>query len=115
MEGITRAVPSPFIVIATQNPFAFGSAGTQRLPEAQVDRFKVSISIGCPDYDSELAIALVRMARASAWLEGRSFVVPEDVSSQFPCVARHRLFPNSAAEMNGTDREKIMADIYRVG
>ncbi|MGI6008466.1 MAG: hypothetical protein ACOX8E_13385 [Ruminococcus sp.] len=55
------------------------------------------------------------MARASAWLEGRSFVVPEDVSSQFPCVARHRLFPNSAAEMNGTDREKIMADIYRVG
>lgn len=56
VEGVTRSVPEPFLVIATQNPQ--GSAGTQLLPEAQVDRFMVSLSVGYPDYDSELAMVL---------------------------------------------------------
>ena len=56
VEGVTRPVPEPFLVIATQNPQ--GSAGTQLLPEAQVDRFMVSLSVGYPDYDSELAMVL---------------------------------------------------------
>lgn len=56
VEGVTRAVPQPFLVIATQNPQ--GSAGTQLLPEAQVDRFMVSLSVGYPDYESELAMVL---------------------------------------------------------
>lgn len=55
VEGITRKVPEPFCVIATQNPS--GSLGTQRLPEAQVDRFMISLSIGYPDFESELAMA----------------------------------------------------------
>ena len=50
VEGVTRSVPDPFLVIATQNPV--GAAGTQRLPEAQVDRFMVSLSVGYPDFDS---------------------------------------------------------------
>lgn len=56
VEGVTREVPSPFQVIATQNPT--GSAGTQHLPEAQVDRFMVNLSIGYPDFESELAMAM---------------------------------------------------------
>ena len=56
VEGVTCAVPSPFLVIATQNPP--GSAGTQYLPEAQVDRFMVSLSVGYPDFDSELSMAM---------------------------------------------------------
>ena len=56
VEGITREVPKPFFVIATQNPI--GSAGTQLLPEAQVDRFMVTMSLGYPDFDHELAMAM---------------------------------------------------------
>ena len=47
VEGVTRNLPNPFFVIATQNPF--GSSGTQRLPESQLDRFMVCLSIGYPD------------------------------------------------------------------
>lgn len=49
-----REVPKPFTVIATQNPV--GSAGTQLLPESQLDRFLVRLSMGYPDRESELAI-----------------------------------------------------------
>ena len=174
VEGVTREVPSPFLVIATQNPF--GNAGTWRLPEAQTDRFMISLSIGYPDFESELqmakavgntgntdglemimdretllqiqrevqeiyikdtvyryilelitatrrfpgvkrgaspraTIALVKMARASAWLQGRSFVVPEDVSSQFAYVVMHRLIPEVSSENKPEDRQKIVEEI----
>lgn len=56
VEGITRRVPSPFLVIATQNPP--GTAGTQPLPEAQEDRFLICLTIGYPDFQSELSLAL---------------------------------------------------------
>ena len=46
VDGITREVPTPFIVIATENPI--GSAGTQMLPDSQLDRFMVFIKIGYP-------------------------------------------------------------------
>lgn len=59
VEGVTRAVPKPFLVIATQNPA--GTAGTQPLPEAQVDRFLTSLSLGYPDPQSELSLALSPM------------------------------------------------------
>lgn len=52
VDGVTRRLEEPFLVIATQNPY--GSAGTQVLPEAQMDRFMVSMTVGYPDYDSEL-------------------------------------------------------------
>ncbi len=52
---MTRPVPSPFLVIATQNPS--GTAGTQPLPEAQVDRFMISLSLVYPDFESELSMA----------------------------------------------------------
>ena len=55
VDGVTREVPAPFLVIATQNPS--GAAGTQLLPEAQIDRFMITLSLGYPDYQSELEIA----------------------------------------------------------
>lgn len=52
VDGITRKVSEPFIVIATQNPV--GSSGTQKLPESQLDRFMVRLSMGYPDLNSEI-------------------------------------------------------------
>ena len=51
VDGVTHTLPSPFFVIATQNPL--GSAGTQKLPESQLDRFMVRLSMGYPDAASE--------------------------------------------------------------
>lgn len=54
VDGVTHSVPKPFTVIATQNPI--GSVGTQMLPESQMDRFMVRLSMGYPDIQSEIAI-----------------------------------------------------------
>ena len=54
VDGVTREVPKPFIVIATQNPI--GSAGTQMLPDSQLDRFMICTSLGYPDVETEIEI-----------------------------------------------------------
>ena len=54
IEGETRDVPNPFVVMATQNPK--GSAGTQLLPEAQIDRFMICVSMGYPNLKDEVEI-----------------------------------------------------------
>lgn len=54
VDGVTRQVPKPFFVMATQNPI--GSSGTQMLPESQLDRFMICISMGYPDMEHEIAI-----------------------------------------------------------
>jgi len=54
VDGITHELPKPFIVIATQNPI--GSVGTQALPESQLDRFMIKLSMGYPDINSEVEI-----------------------------------------------------------
>ena len=54
VDGVTREVPKPYIVIATQNPI--GSAGTQMLPDSQLDRFMIRVSMGYPDTQSEIDI-----------------------------------------------------------
>ena len=51
VDGVTYALPRPFIVIATQNPFEF--EGTYALPESQLDRFLLRIAMGYPDRDAE--------------------------------------------------------------
>ena len=179
VDGETREVEPPFLVIATQNPT--GTAGTQYLPEAQMDRFMISMSLGYPDYESELsmakgigpdesyssiqpvltrdmlveaqreiyqvymkdviydyalklvratrghavlergaspraAIALVKMAKASAWMDVRDYVTPGDVSGQFPYVVSHRVSVSGAARMEGRTKEQILRDtIENVG
>ena len=54
VDGVTHALPSPFLCIATQNPK--GSSGTQPLPESQLDRFMVCLSIGYPSEDDQVKI-----------------------------------------------------------
>lgn len=176
VEGITRALPSHFFVIATQNPY--GGAGTNYLPEAQVDRFMVSMSLGYPDFESELlmaksieqrqsisnlgpaadetllmemqrdvgrvfvseaiyryllelvtktrdhpylergaspraTIALVKTAKADAWLKGRDFVIPADVTEQYRYVIGHRIALNTAARMERKGRDEIGEEILK--
>ena len=54
VDGQTYGLPSPFVVLATQNPV--GSAGTQMLPASQMDRFMIKISMGYPDFASQVSI-----------------------------------------------------------
>ena len=54
MDGVTHMLPEPFICIATQNPLGF--AGTQPLPESQLDRFMVCLSIGYPSLENQMKI-----------------------------------------------------------
>lgn len=176
VEGVTREVPEPFIVMATQNPA--GSAGTQNLPEAQMDRFMIRMSIGYPDFESELdmamsvgkqsrtdkivpvvsdvevinmqseiydvymnpsiykyivelvtatrksdsiergaspraTIALVKMSKAWAWLNGRDYVIPSDVVTQYEYVIGHRIVLNMSAKMEKLTKKKIISDLLR--
>lgn len=174
IDGITHAVPSPFIVIATQNPV--GSAGTQLLPQAQLDRFMIRLEIGRPDFASlvniltdrrginpmdqinvvtsitevkqmQLAvsqvgvsgaiaeyiahlsdatnehpsillglsprgsIAVMHMAQAKAFIEGRDYVIPEDVADIFCDVAAHRLILQAKSKMSHETPEEIIRTI----
>lgn len=54
VDGVTYALPEPFMVIATQNPF--GSVGTQKLPESQMDRFMIRVTMGYPSVEDEVSI-----------------------------------------------------------
>ena len=54
VDGVTRPLPDPFTVIATENPY--GSSGTQMLPESQLDRFMICVSMGYPEHDDAVAI-----------------------------------------------------------
>jgi len=54
VDGVTRGLPDPFVVIATENPY--GSSGTQLLPESQLDRFMVCLSMGYPAHEDAVQI-----------------------------------------------------------
>ena len=54
MDGVTRPLPAPFLVLATQNPIEY--EGTFPLPEAQLDRFLIRLSLGYPETDDEIQI-----------------------------------------------------------
>jgi MoxR-like ATPase len=58
IDGMTRPLPSPFFVVATQNPVDY--QGTYPLPEAQLDRFLLRVDIGYPDEDDEIDILFAR-------------------------------------------------------
>ena len=177
VDGVSREVPKPFIVMATQNPK--GSAGTQLLPESQLDRFMTCMSMGYPDVKSEIAIArgrsssanmvelqpvigaqelealcgmvedvymsesiytyivalvgktrensyielgvsprgtiaCVRMAKAWAFLQGRNYVMPEDVADIFLDIAKHRIVLNTKARVTHMTEEAILSEILSV-
>src|SRR5512135_2545003 len=75
LEGETQALPAPFIVIATQNPIEY--EGTFPLPEAQLDRFMVKLSIGYPKPEEEDEILRRRAERRQDQVRLDSVITPE--------------------------------------
>jgi MoxR-like ATPase len=75
VEGVTRALPDPFLVLATQNPIEY--EGTFALPEAQLDRFLLRLRIGYPDASAERRIA-GRYAQAAEPLDAVPTVLAAD-------------------------------------
>lgn len=175
VEGETRALPQPFFVMATQNPWY--QSGTFPLPESQLDRFLMRISLGYPDARSEralleggdpreqlgslracldgprilalrervkqveardsvisyiqrlvafsredarfayglstrAALALLQCAKAWALLEGRDYVLPDDVQAVLPAVAGHRLQAASDSSADGLELvQQMLSDV----
>ncbi len=156
VEGMTREVPSPFLVIATQNPF--GSPGTHpdfdselsmamsigkesRLEQVapvleqgellimqdlihtvvmkeEVYRYALELVTATRSHpylergaSPRATIALVKMAKAYAWLSGREYVTPNDVRLQFPYVISHRVLLNGGARMENKSGREILMEI----
>ena len=76
VDGVTRPVPSPFMVLATQNPIEF--AGTFPLPEAQLDRFLLRIKLGYPNHQEEVAI-LQRHLQPPRWQDLPSVISRDEL------------------------------------
>ena len=74
VDGVTHKIPSPFIVIATQNPLT--SAGTQPLPDSQLDRFMTKLSIGYPSAEDQKDI--LKQRRNSNPLDRVSCILSKD-------------------------------------
>lgn len=176
VEGVTKELPEPFVVIATQNPV--GAAGTQMLPDSQLDRFMVRLQLGYPTPAAEIAmmkartgvnpleqvccvltkeeflacrreaeevyvhdliygyiaelvkrtrtngqlslgvsprgsLALAAMAKAHAYLAGRTYVLPSDVSEVFVNTVSHRILLTAAARAGKADSVAIAEEILR--
>ena len=174
VDGISHPLPRPFVVIATQNPV--GSAGTQLLPQAQLDRFMVRLVMGYPDFASQVnilrdrrtgdpldavktvssaaallemqaqaravhvadalleyithlaeasrthplvtlgisprgALAVCRMCRSRALMEGRDYVLPDDVAYIFSDVCAHRLILSAKARITETSASDVLAEV----
>jgi MoxR-like ATPase len=174
VDGVTYPLPRPFMVLATQNPVDM--SGTYPLPEAQMDRFLMQISMGYPTADQEALIisdrkgvdpmasveavaspaeilelqkaieeihvddavkqyivdlvcatressmialaaspraslALMRAACAAALLDGRSYVIPGDVSEMYEAIVSHRLMLAPEAKMERLTASAVLADI----
>ena len=174
VDGETRPLPEPFVVLATENPV--GSAGTQMLPSSQLDRFLIRLSMGYPDRKSQVeimkdrhnadpldalipvtdrgtllrlidtvaetfiadpvydytarimdatrnhpyillgvsprgALALCRVAKAWAFLQGRDYVIPQDVAAVLPDVCAHRLVLSPKARLHDYTPEQLLAEI----
>lgn len=174
LDGETMRLPAPFMVMATQNPVE--TYGTYHLPEAQMDRFLMKISMGYPTPQEELdiitrsedpsfseklsavmsvndvnahieavkqvrcadnvknyivallnatrssefiklgaspraGIALLKAAKAFAYVFGRDYVVPDDVKAMMPSVLSHRLMLSPKGKSAFPDSEAVMEQV----
>lgn len=173
VDGVTRPLPDPFIVIATENPV--GSSGTQLLPESQLDRFMICTSMGYPSHEAAIdilkdnknaplssltkkmtredllaarkqveaihvddsiydyivtivektrtseyfytgvsprgSIALLRMAKAYAYLREKTFVSPQDIKEVLVDVLGHRVSLSSSARAKGLTIETALLEL----
>ena len=91
VDGQTHALPKPFVVIATQNPV--GSAGTQLLPQAQLDRFHdLRLQMGYPDFHSQVNILRDRQTE-NPHGAGPNGSFPGEAGYSWPCRRRSRADP----------------------
>ena len=127
VDGVSRKVPQPFVVIATQNPK--GSAGTQLLPESQQYVEQIYVHDNVAKYIVQLmeatrknayielgvsprgTIACVRLAKAWAFLQGRNYVIPDDVTDIFADVAKHRIVLNTKARIGHVTVDATLQEI----
>jgi MoxR-like ATPase len=174
VDGTTRPLPNPFVVLATENPIEY--EGTFPLPEAQLDRFLVRLSLGYPGRDNEIdvlmrqsqahpleslqqvvgvdeliaaqdavksvhverlileyivslveasrnhddvylgasprgSLALFNTARAWAALQGRDYVIPDDVKDLAEPSMAHRLIMSPAARMKNVDSRLVVREL----
>src|ERR1044072_7982127 len=77
VEGVTRRLEAPYVVLATQNPVE--QEGTHPLPEAQMDRFLVKLAMGYPTEDDEVRLLEGRVQRASDGVEVQAVTNPEEI------------------------------------
>lgn len=173
-DGQTYAIPTPFFVLATQNPIEY--EGTFPLPEAQLDRFMFRLRLGYPQFQEEVqllsrlqfqhpidkleqvantqeilkaqeiikqvhveqslrnyivkiihtlrnhsqvylgasprgSLTIFKGAQALAAIEGRDYVVPDDIKLMARCALPHRVILKPGAQLNGFEPEKLVADI----
>ena len=176
VEGLTYALPAPFMTIATQNPIEY--QGTYSLPEAQIDRFLMKINIGYPSLVEEIkviseqkikhpvesvmpvmtledvvklqeqvkkvqvssevleyivklvsstrksdvvkqgaspraSIAIMKASCAWAFIEGRDYVIPDDVIKLLPRVLKHRIILHPKATISGMTPELVVEGILK--
>jgi MoxR-like ATPase len=177
VDGETHTLPKPFVVLATENPIEY--EGTFPLPEAQLDRFLVRLSLGYPGRSSEIdilnrqqyshpldsleqavdvqqlidaqmavkqvhvdelikeyivdlveatrrhddiylgasprgSLALYNTTRAWAALQGRDYVVPDDVKDLAEPTLAHRMIVSPAARMKGIDSRAVVREILSI-
>lgn len=111
VDGITREVPKPFHVIATENPI--GSVGTQMLPESQLDRFIICILIGYPDKKDELQILMSR-DNHNPMAKVRPIIHAEDLSAMQEEVERlfiHEVVYEYIVDLVSATREHEMVEL----
>ena len=104
VDGTTRPLPAPFIVIATQNPVE--TTGTFPLPEAQLDRFFMKLSMGLPSKEEELSI-LTRFERAQPLAKLSAVCTTEEIlaaQQEYKKVYVHPLLLDYIAELSQQSR-----------
>ena len=110
--GETFPVPSPFLVMATQNPIE--QEGTYPLPEAQIDRFMLKVVVGYPSYDEELTVAERSLSAAIAV---RQVISLEELAGLQAATARVYVDPEVmryAVELASATRDLAAAGLERV-
>jgi MoxR-like ATPase len=91
IEGVTHILPKPFLVMATQNPIE--QEGTYPLPEAQVDRFMMKMSVGYPSRADEKEILLRREARRKDDVDINVITNPEKITLMQNIVEKVHIDP----------------------
>jgi len=174
VDGVTYPMPKPFLVLATQNPIEY--EGTFPLPEAQIDRFMMRISIGYPEPEDEMdmldsqrlrhpiedldqatdveefvaaqeaikqvhvddlikeyiiavvnatrkhpdlylgssprgSLALYKTGRARAAMEGRDYVIPDDIKALALPALAHRLIVSPSARIKNVDPRAVVEEV----